>query len=226
MHPRDQRNEARLRGEKSQSCPFERRIRLVDSLLFAGASLDAMVQDLNETASKHQLPLRKAFPTCYQFAKANSYDEKMFKLMTSSKMNFPYEVCSSWESMCNIRTPPPANAFASSLRDSPGLTTSEHEEFCQIWEVFKIDSLASLLIFYNKLDTMLTADTCLFLFNRLHHITKIFPTHVFTISSLAIESALLNSRHPDKPWKPLFIPFLETEIYDRFCGALNGNPLN
>ena len=220
--PNHARKESRLKGEKSASCPFERKIKMVDALLFTQSSLQSMVTDVHESIEKRGVSLEEAFPSMYNYAQDHNFSPEMFQLSIQAKMDFPYELCSDWDLMSSYTSPPPPEAFASTLRDSAGLTDFEHREFCKIWHTFNIDNLTTLLRIYNIWDACLTSDVCIFYFEQLYSITKIWPTHVYTLASLAVKSALLNSKCPDNHRKRLFLPFLDSENYQKFKGILTG----
>ena len=217
-----ERERNKILGIPTGSCPFQRSYKIIDSCLFTSSSLSAMVDDLHSSNAKRNIPTSVGFPICYSYAQNNGYTENMFRLLTGNKLFFPYEMMTSWREMESVTTPPPPKAFASILRDSEGLTSSEHDIFCQVWQSFNIDSLASLLILYNIADILHLADTTCFLFQRLHHITSIHPSYCNTISSLAIQAALLNSHEPRNNSKKLFLEFMNEETYQIFTEGLKG----
>ena len=216
------RAEKRLKGLKTPSCPFQRRIKCVDTFLFTGVSLQSMVQDLHVSVGKRGIDKALGFPICKEYSVQQSYTKEQFEALIRSKSFFPYELCTSWIGMESQVSPPAPEDFASLLTDSKGLTPCEHEEFVEIWRLFEIQSLAHLLRFYNIADTLLLGESVRFLFDRIHKITGIYATHVFTISSLAVYAALLNSKDPHNRRKRLFLPFLEKETYEIFSEALTG----
>ena len=219
---RTTRKEARLKGEKGEACPFDRKIKMVDALLFTQASLQSMINDVHDSIEKRGITCQEAFPTMYQYAQSHGFTSEMFQLSITGKMDFPYELCTNWNQMALQTSPPSAKDFASTLRDSSGLTDIEYTEFCKIWHTFKIDNLATLLRIYNIWDACFTSDVCTFYFEQLHRVTKIYPTHCYTISSLALKAAMLNSKCPDNSRKRLFLPFLKEETYKKCKEALNG----
>ena len=124
--------------------------------------------------------------------------------------------------MENQTSPPSPENFASVLRGHNGLTPEEYDEFLNLWNKFNIKSLAHLSFLYNQADVLILADTLAFYLNKIHEVTGVFPTHLQTISGLAVKGACLQSRDPDRPWKRLFLQFVDERVYDLFSEALVG----
>ena len=147
--PRKTSIEARMKGEKRGSCPFARKIKVIDTMLFIPASLSSQIEDLHASRISRGISLEEAFPSCYKFGRSQGYSESMLQTYVKGKFFFPYEYAECWSKMANQKEPPPPTAFSSILRDSEGLTTEEYAEFVKSWEMFEVDSLSTLLKIYN-----------------------------------------------------------------------------
>jgi hypothetical protein len=67
--------------------------------------------------------------------------------------------------------------------------------------------------------------TCVldFYFQKMFRQTRLHASHFFTINSLALAAALLNSSDPEKPERTsLAIPLLDEDTYHLFSEALSG----
>lgn len=215
-------SDARLKERKIGTCPFQRKIKISDTFLMVPNSLSAQVDDLRESSRIRKVPLKETFPTTYDFAMSRGYSEEHFQILVKSKLPFPYEKISSWKDLEEQKSPPPASAFSSILRGTNGLPLNEYDEFVKIWNFFNFQNLAQLLEIYNITDVCLHCDTTCFYYERIHKITGLFPSHFFTISSLALQSALYNCKNPDDESKRLFLQYLDEDVYNLFSQALNG----
>ena len=223
---KQQLTESRLKGERRSSCPFDRKIKISDTFLMVSSSLGAMIEDVHESSSIRELSLEQSFPNTFQYCLTQGYSKETFEILIQSKMSFPYEFALSWEQMERQTTPPEPTAFKSLLRGTEYLPQNEYEEFVKTWNLLGVNSLAQLAMVYNIVDTLLHGDVTCFYYERIYEITNIWPTHVYTISSLAMKSALFNSRNPKNPSKRLFLEYLDEDVYNLFSQALNGETMN
>ena len=65
----------------------------------------------------------------------------------------------SLRDLINQKEAPEPQEFKSILRNSDGASEAEWSQFCKNWELFNIDSMASLLQLYNVVDCLLQAST-------------------------------------------------------------------
>ena len=142
--------DAKLKGEKRSSCPFRRRIKVVDSLLFTNSSMANMVQDLHVMRRNTNLSLQDTFPRTYMYMMDEGHDESTFELVCNGKLDFPYESVTTWSDM-ERKQMPSRSDFANSLRDSDGLSPERYSEFVNTWRKLGIRNLADLLRIYNIL---------------------------------------------------------------------------
>ena len=68
----------------------------------------------------------------------------------------------SLRDLINQKEAPEPQEFKSILRNSDGASEAEWSQFCKNWELFNIDSMASLLQLYNVVDCLLQASTIAF----------------------------------------------------------------
>ena len=150
--PDHTRLEKRLKGEKSRSCPYTRKLKFIDSFLFTNASLDKMVNDLNVAGTNENLSLDKIFPACRNFANTMGFSQAQFKRITEGKLHYPYEYLDCLKDLELQTTPPPPTAFKSLLKNSPAFAEEAWDNFKETWALFKIQSMKHLLKLYNTID--------------------------------------------------------------------------
>ena len=220
--PRATVREQRLQGKKTKTCPFQRRIRFLDSCLITQSSLSAMIDDLHRVRTSRNASVEDMFPCTYRYAQTQGFSARQFLAIAKGKFYMPYEICSSAAVMRNITSPPAARSFASALRGSAGLSDDEMNEFNEIWRVLNITDLFHLQTIYVACDTTHLADTLIYYLNELHRITGLWASHFITLASQALSSALYNCKDPDSPGKRIFLPFLHAEVYHKFERTLIG----
>ena len=220
--PRRVREQTRIDGIKAESCPFQRRVRFLDSCLITQSSLSGMIEDLHRVAASTDLSTKDAFPHTYRYAMTQGFSEEQFLAIARGKFHMPYEICSSAAVMRDIKRPPTPDRFASVLRGTTGLTAMQMQEFNEIWRVLDIQNLFELQKYYVACDTNHLADTLTYHLNELHRITGLWPSHFITLASQALSSALYNCNDPQNPAQKIFLPFLSSEIYQKFEQALIG----
>ena len=216
------REELKAKGLVVPDCGLRRRIRFLDSFLICPTSLSKMVDDLRIAATTEQIPLEKVFSNTYRYAQSQNYTQVQFEALTSGKMTMPFEYVSSFQVLQDTTEPPRPEQFASLLRGVERLEESEMEEFTRNWNLFNCVNLLSLYIIYGCCDVTLLADCVIFYLNKLHSITRLYASQFITLSSCALSSAMLNSHDPKRPHKPLFLPFLSQEVYEKFQNCLLG----
>ena len=109
-----------------------------------------MINDLHVMRKNTNMPLQKTFPRTYTYMMDEGHDQSTFELVCEGKMEFPYERVNTWSDMEEKQIPTRSD-FASSLRDSDGLSPQQYTEFCNLWRKLKIRNLADLLRVYNIL---------------------------------------------------------------------------
>ena len=88
---RSERIDRKMRGIEQDSCPFTRKIKLIDTLLFTNASVAKMVDNLHEARENEKLSLAQVFPSCRQYADSMNYTQEQFEAITNGKWLYPYE---------------------------------------------------------------------------------------------------------------------------------------
>lgn len=220
--PRRVREQTRVDGIKADACPFQRRVRFLDSCLITQSSLSAMIEDLHRVAASTNLSTKDAFPHTYRYAQTQGFSKEQFLAIARGKFHMPYEICSSAAVMRGITSPPAPEQFASVLRGTTKLTGIQMREFNEIWRILDIQDLFDLQRIYVACDTSHLADTLVYYLNELHRITGLWPSHFMTLASQALSSALYNCNSPESPEQKVFLPFLSSEIYEKFEQALIG----
>ena len=181
-----------------------------------------MIEDLHRVAASKNLCTKDMFPHTYQYAQTQGFSEEQFLAIAKGKFHMPYEICSSASVMRDVKSPPTPDQFASVLRGTTGLTAIEMKEFSDIWQILDIQDLFHLQTIYVACDTTHLADCLVYYLNELHRITGLWPSHFITLASQALTSALYNCNDPKYPTQKIFLPFLSSEIYQKFEQALIG----
>ena len=142
--------DATLKGEKRKSCAFQRSVKVIDSLMFINSSMANMVSDMHVTREKTKVSLQATFPRTHAYMMDEGHDESTFELVCSGKLDFPYEMVTTWSDL-EAKQIPSNSDFASALRGTDGLSPQEYSEFCNVWRKLKIKHCADLLRVYNIL---------------------------------------------------------------------------
>ena len=98
-------------ARKRTTCLFSRRVIFVDSCLHLKSSLANCVSDLNNVAKQTNTPLSKMFPTTFAFATDVGYTPAQFQTLVSAKMQFPFSLCTSIESLKECTSAPSIEFF-------------------------------------------------------------------------------------------------------------------
>ena len=109
-----------------------------------------MVADMHVTREKTKLPLQQTFPRTHAYMMDEGHDESTFELVCTGKLDFPYEIVTTWTDL-ESRQIPSQSDFASSLKGTDGLSAQQYSEFCNIWGKLRIRHCADLLRIYNIL---------------------------------------------------------------------------
>ena len=109
-----------------------------------------MIKDMHIMRNKTGQPLEETFRRTHMYMTQEGYDAEAFHLVTSSKLDFPYERVTSWTDMRQRGIPSPED-FRSSLRGTEGLNSQEYAIFCEIWHKLRFRHQADLLRVYNIL---------------------------------------------------------------------------
>ena len=220
--PRVEREHLRLEGKPCVPCPFQRKIRFIDTYLFINFSLDKMIAGLHEARVKENIPLDKAFLTTVRYARSLNLSDHQIDVLISKKLKMPFETLTSVEAMIAKTTCPEATEFSSVLYGKEGLSEQEMTDFRYVWDTCNVRNLHQLFTWYNVLDTCQMCDAAAFFFDKLHATTSLFPTHYLTCSSLAMASMLYNSVSPDHSRQKLFLPYLPSDVYEFYERNLSG----
>ena len=216
------RKQKRLKGEITQSCPWSRTLKFIDGYLFTNASMEKCVQDMHNYSRKTGISLDKIFPDLYNYCDHMGYSDQQFKSLCKSKLFFPYEKVENFQQALDFKHKPTKSDFKSILRNTEGLNDQEYAEFSEFWDMFQFDSLLSLLKLYNITDVLVSAGFFKIYWEEIHKITKIHPLNLNTISALAVQSAVLNAKDPNDKNNPLFLEFLEEDVYNFFSESCRG----
>ena len=203
-------------------CPYSRKVVFLDSLTQIGFGLNNMIKDLGEAASKMNISQAEIFPSVSKHLRALDFSEEQLNMVLGAKIPFPFEAISSIEYLQSMVEPPPREHFASVLRAEPILPENEYQDFCTLWNVLKIETLYQFFLLYIQLDTLFLLDCLYFYFEEIYRITSIFPSHLNTISSVALRGALRSARDPEKPERSIRIELLSQPVYDVFKEMLIG----
>ena len=109
-----------------------------------------MVDDMHVTREKTNLSLQETFPRTHAYMMDEGHDESTFELVCSGKLDFPYEMVTTWSDL-EAKQIPSNSDFASSLKGTDGLTPQQYSEFCNVWRKLGIRHCADLLRIYNIL---------------------------------------------------------------------------
>ena len=133
----------RLKGQGYVSCPFQRKVRFLDSYQFVSAPLADMVTDINNLHKKTGEPLENLFSASFDHCMSMGYSVDQFRIYTRGKFAYPFEYCKSWQQMNDRKTPPLPEHFSSVLKGRDRLEPHEYAEFLELWEAFGITDLGT-----------------------------------------------------------------------------------
>ena len=217
-----ERQESRLKGAKVVGCPFRRHVKFLDSCLIVPSSLSQMVDDLHKARAKGDSPLQAMFPCTYRFAQSQNMSFSQFFALTDAKMTMPYEYIDDFAKLRETVSVPNAEHFASHLRGTAKLDEEGMANFRKNWDILGIRSMLHMYQIYNSCDVTLLADTVTFYLNELFRITGLWGSHFITLSAQALTSVLLNCKDPHRPYRTIFLEFLEQEVYEKMDQSLIG----
>lgn len=208
-----ERTEMAREGRSKPTCPFRRKIRFLDSVSQIQSSLEGIIDNHHLAATKENIPLHLAFPTTKAFCDSKNFTDQQFQTFCRTKCKMPFELCTDLETMQNITSPPPKEAFKSKLRCTDGISDEDHAIFTNMWRTLGCQSLVDIFGFYAIGDVTMYSDSMAFFLEKQYKLTHLYPSHFLTISSLAVSSLLFNARHPGNPRRRLSLPFLTEELY-------------
>jgi hypothetical protein len=183
--------------------------------------------ETNETTAA----LEAAFSTTLSHVVAKGLAKSdFFYLMTrNSKFTMPFEKIDGLDYLKAQSLPPPREHFASRLSGRTILSEEEYGIFLETWSRLKIGNMFQLFELYLALDVTNLVCVLDLYFHKIFEVTRLYPSHFFTISSLALAAALLNSCNPreEQQRQPertssLRIPLLDEDTYHIFSEALIG----
>ena len=160
------KQEMKRLGQKIVPCPFMRQIKIMDSFLFMGTSLNNIVQQVHQAGKKENLSVEEIFPSTIAFLRSENLTENQILLVIQKKFDMPHEAVRCYDDLLQEECPT-KNQFKSSLRGTEGLTNEEMANFQLIWKELKVPDLAFLYSLYVKLDTTELGDAIFFFFSTL-----------------------------------------------------------
>ena len=152
--------------------PIKYEIRFIDSFKFLSASLDTLVNNLQDEAFNN---LEKY----YSGDKLN---------LVKRKGVYPYEYMDSMERFEENKLPP-KKAFYSRLTGE-GISNEDYKHAKKVWDVFEMKTLKDYHNLYNETDVLLSADV----FENFRNVClknhELDPAHYFTAPGLAWDACL------------------------------------
>ena len=223
----DKSTKARLRckGVKPPLCVYARRIVFIDSCSHIKTSLASLVSDLHKVGGSTGQPLKELFASTYAFAKDMGWDDDQFKALVSTKMKFPFQLCTSIESLKQWASVPPKQFFHDKLSNRTHITEEDEENyqsFCFIWNKLKFQNLLQCCWVYSLSDSCFLMDTLRYHYTRMWEISGLFPTFYVTAASLSTASFLLKTRDPRRPKRRILLEFVPEESDAVFRSDLTG----
>ena len=136
-------------GKTYTTCPFRRKVKFSDTLSFFPNSLASIIDDLHISSKKENISLADAFSTSKTYCDSESFTDIQFQAFVQSKIQIPYELISNFDTLVSQTTPPEPHQFASALRGTNTISLEEHQNFCDIWNLFKCESLLDIMKIYS-----------------------------------------------------------------------------
>jgi hypothetical protein len=183
---------------------WRKKVTFTDSCKILTFSMSQLLQDsvgILEDAAAGGDALEEAFNTTLRHVLAEGYDKNDFFYLLKKNWKFVmlFEKIDSLAYLEAQSSPPPREHFASLLSGRAILSEVDYDLFLNTWKRLRIENMFQLFRLYLALDV--TNLTCVldFYFQKMFKQTRLYASHFFTISSLALAAALLNSSDPEKP---------------------------
>jgi hypothetical protein len=206
---------------------WRKKVTFTDSCKILTFSMSQLLEDsvglLVADAAKGT-SLEEAFGTTLKYLLAKGYrkEDFIYLLKENSKFVMPFERIDLLAYLRQQSSVPPKEHFASLLGGRATLSARDYDLFLNTWNRLGIEDMFQLFKLYLAMDV--TNLTCVldFYFQKIFRQTRLYPANFFTISSLALGAALMNSCNPEQPGTGLTIPLLDAETYNVFSEALIG----
>ena len=220
----DERQKAKMKGEKIFNCPFRYSLKFVDSALFIPSSLSSIIEDMHVARKKEKIPLRAMFEKTYDYAMSQNLSYKQFVSLTSAKMIMPHEYTQDFRrlSQTKLNDLSDRKLFASVLKGTTEITEEQMSVFRSNWKVLKCNTLLDLYKYYNAVDCTTLLDGLKFYFEKIYKITNLYPAHFITLASTALTSMILNVRDPKRKHRTIFLPYLTKPCFEKYELSLLG----
>ena len=207
-------------------CPNEKKICFFDSALMITASLDNMLQDVRTIHQDKNLTL--VFPRTHHFVTSQMrYSEEVFLSVLCKKIPQPFEMIDSLKYALDMKNPPPISHFYSRLagdeiKGKPGISQQSYRDFVDIWNKINANNYFDVLVLYSGCDAAILGDVLSFYYGQIFRLTGLSPIEFVTCASLSWQAALLNSKSPYNPNKPLKLRLPSRKIFLIYKAALRG----
>ena len=215
----------KLRSENlnPRPCIFSKTIKILDSYFMLPHSLDELMNDALEYCQQTHTPIENLFKNTYSFATELGLSHTDAIQYCSSKVQMPFELCTSVSKLKTIVEIPTRQSFVNRLSNSDQAPTEDqYEKFKWLWNTFKCENLLDAIAAYVSCDSLYLSDLVNFHYTKIHRLLSLWPSWYLTISQLGLASALYNSKNPLNKKKPLILPMLNKEISQTFDNALIG----
>ena len=219
------RAKLRQKGVIPPLCDYARKIVFIDSCSHMKTSLASLVTDLHKVGKSSGQPLSELFSSTYAFAREMGWDDEQFKAFVSTKMKFPFRLCTSIESLKQWTSVPPKEFFLDKLSNRTHATAEDEENyqsFCFIWGKLQFQNLLQCCWVYSLGDSCFLVDTLRYHYTRMWEISGLFPTFYVTAASLSTASFLLNTRDPRRPKRRILLEFVPEDCDAVFRADLTG----
>ena len=167
-------------GERISTCPFARKIRVLDSFLFLPHKLDDLIQGVHEDRGKKGIDLDGAFPVTMNFLRKKKLTSRQISLVINSKLSMPYESVKCFQDLLNTECPQPKD-FVSQLKGTRPLEPADMQSFRLVWEELQMTNWLALWELYVQLDVLMACDAISLYFEKLFQSCKIHPLWHLTI---------------------------------------------
>ena len=220
----NERQKAKMKGEKVFNCPFRYFLKFVDSALFIPSSLSSIIEDMHIAREREGIPLTSMFEKTHDYAMSQNLSYKQFVSLTSAKMIMPHEFTQDFHRLSRTKLSDLSDRklFASVLKGTTEITEEQMSVFRRNWKVLKCNTLLDLYKYYNAVDCTTLLDGLKFYFEKIYKITKLYPAHFITLASAALTSMILNVRDPKRKHRTIFLPYLTKPCFDKYELSLLG----
>jgi hypothetical protein len=157
--------------------------RFLDSLAFLQASLTQLSNDLAQTSHNYNI-LKQT-----NLVKTDGkFDLNKFKAVLH-KSFFPYEYCTSFETMTNTRELPAKEHFYSQLNEK-SISSDDYNFAQKVWKLFNCRNLVDYTKIYCKIDTILLAEIFQKFRSDMIQFSTLDPSHYMSLPGYSFDSML------------------------------------